>query len=202
MVDDPKHNFVTTALDPGLLSTPFGVQTNWHVITGGPCCGKTTLINQLVDKGFQTVPEIARLYIEKEMAKGRTVEAIREDVDALERGLIAMQLSFERELQVTDVAFLDRGLPDGLTYCRVAGMDPNEILSECFHHRYASIFILDRFPIQEDDIRIEDEATAGLLDEWLVRDYSALGYDVVRVPVLSPKDRLGFILERCTEKPL
>jgi len=202
MVDNLKHDFVTTELDPAILATPFGVQTNWHVITGGPCSGKTTLIDQLADKGFQTVPETARLYMEEEIAKGRTVEEIREDVDALERGLIAMQLSFERELQVTDVAFLDRGLPDGLTYCRVAGMNPNEILLECFHYRYASIFILDRLPIQQDDIRIEDEATAGLLEEWLVRDYSALGYEVVRVPVLSPEDRLAFILERCTEKPL
>jgi predicted ATPase len=81
-------------------------------------------------------------------------------------------------------------------------MNPNEILSECFYHRYASIFVLERLPIQQDDIRIEDNATAGFLDEWLVRDYSALGYRVVRVPVLSPKYRLEFVLEKINEKRL
>jgi len=45
--------------DPHLLSTPFGVQTNWHVITGAACSGKTTMIDLLTDKGFQTVPETA-----------------------------------------------------------------------------------------------------------------------------------------------
>ena len=34
MVDTPKHDFRNTELDPDLLSTPFRVQTNWHVITG------------------------------------------------------------------------------------------------------------------------------------------------------------------------
>ena len=88
MLDSPQHGLRTTELDPDLLSTPFGVQTNWHVITGGPCSGKTTLVDQLADKGFRTVPETARLYIEKEMARGRTIDEIRENADALERGLI------------------------------------------------------------------------------------------------------------------
>lgn len=196
MIKGPQHDFISTALDPDVLSTPFGVQTNWHVITGGPCSGKTTLIDQLAGHGFQTVPETARLYIEKEIAKGRTIDDIRGNAHALERCLIEIQLRFERELRITEITFLDRGLPDCLTYCRLAGMDPNEILSECFYHRYASIFVLERVPIQRDDIRIEDEATASLLDEWLVRDYSTLGYSVVRVPLLPPNDRLEFILEK------
>jgi hypothetical protein len=30
-------------LDPQRLSAPFKYKTNWHVITGAPCSGKTTL---------------------------------------------------------------------------------------------------------------------------------------------------------------
>jgi len=63
MIDNPQHDHRLTDLDPDLLSTPFEVQTNWHVITGGPCSGKSTLIDQLANHGFQTVPESARLYI-------------------------------------------------------------------------------------------------------------------------------------------
>lgn len=200
MTESPKHNFITTELVPDVLSTPFEVQTNWHVITGGPCSGKTTLIDLLADKGFQTVPETARLYMENEIAKGRRIEDIRENVEVLERSLIEIQLRFEHAIRTTDIAFLDRGLPDGLTYCRIAGMNPNEILSECFYHRYASIFMLECLPIEQDEIRIEDEATAEFLKEWLVRDYSALGYSVVRVPVLPPDDRLEFVLEKIDEK--
>jgi ABC-type taurine transport system ATPase subunit len=66
MTDNLQNGFIATELDPDLLSAPFGVQTNWHVITGAASCGKTTLIDLLADQGFQTVPETARLYIERE----------------------------------------------------------------------------------------------------------------------------------------
>jgi predicted ATPase len=32
------------------------------------------------------------------------------------------------------------------------------------------------------------------------RDYSALGYNIVRVPVLPPEERLAFVLERLSEQ--
>ena len=196
------HDFRTTELDPDLLSTFFGVQTNWHVITGAPCSGKTTLIDQLADKGFRTVPELGRFYVEREMAKGRAIDEIIENRAVSQRAIVDLQLRFERRLQVNEVAFLDRGSPDCLTYCRFLGLNPNAILAECFHHRYASVFMLDRFPFQQDGVRFEDDATAGLIDEWLARDYGALGYSVVRVPVLSIEDRLTFILEKLSEQGL
>jgi predicted ATPase len=201
MPDHPEHDPRATELDPDLLSTPFGVQTNWHVITGGPCSGKTTLIDQLADKGFQTVPESARQYFEREMARGRTIDEIKGN-EADERAMEDLQLRIEHGLRAIDVLFLDRAFPDCLTFYRLLGLNPNEILAECFHHRYASVFILDRLPVQQDGVRTEDDATAGLLDEWLAHDYSALGYHVVRVPVLSPQERLAFVLERLSEQGL
>jgi predicted ATPase len=108
-----------------------------------------------------------------------------------------MQLGVEHGLRATEVAFLDRALPDSITFHRVFRPNPNEILSECFHHRYASVFILDRLPVQgSSPLGPEDDAAAGFLDEWLASDYGSLGYRIVRVPVLSPKERLAFVLER------
>jgi predicted ATPase len=200
MVDDLHHSFRATELDLDLLSTPFGVQTNWHVITGAPCCGKTTLIDQLADKGFQTVPEAGRQYIEREMTRGRTIDEIRENEATFARVIGDLQLEIEGGLRANDVTFLDRAFPDCLAYFRVCGLNPNQILAECFHHRYASVFVLDRLPVQQDGVRTEDDASAGLLDEWLARDYNALGYSVVRVPVLSPEERLAFVLESLLER--
>ena len=188
-----------TELDPDLLSTPFRVQTNWHVITGAPCCGKTTLIDQLADKGFQTVPEVARQYVERELSRGRTLEEIFDNMAALEPVLADTQMRIEHGLRATDIVFLDRALPDCLYFYRIYGLDPNELLAECFHHRYASVFILDLLPLQLDGARLEDEAYTVLFDEWLVRDYTALGYRVVRVPVLPPEERLAFVLESLSE---
>jgi predicted ATPase len=73
------HDFRNTELNLDLFSTPFKVQTNWCVITGAACSGKTTLVDQLADKRFQTVPEAGRQFFDSEMAKGRTIEEIRKD---------------------------------------------------------------------------------------------------------------------------
>jgi len=202
MRDKPQFDLRTTELDPDILSTAFGVQTKWHVLTGAPCSGKTTLINLLADRGFRTIPQIGRVYVEGEMAKGRTTDEILENADVNQRCIVEMQMRFERRLRVDEVAFLDSGSPDCLTYCRVMGLNPNAILAECFHHRYAAVFILDRFAFEQDGVRFEDDATADLIDDWLVRDYGALGYDVVRVPVLSPEERLAFVLGRVSEQGL
>ena len=194
-------DFLTTQLDPDLLSTPFAVQTNWHVITGAPCSGKSTLIELLAEQGFQIVPESARLYIERAMAKGRMTHPIRTNAADLQRGIIDMQLRIEHNLRGNDVLFLDGAVPGSLAWYRVYGLNPNEILPECFHHRYASVFILDRLPFQTDDQRIDEMGCiAGFLDEWHTRDYLALGYSVVRVPVLPSEARLAFIMDRVREQ--
>ena len=201
MLDNPQHDFRTTQLDPDLLLTPFGIQTNWHMITGAPCSGKTTLIDLLAEKGFHTVPEVGRQYVAGELAKGRTGDEIRVD-KTTQSGIAEVTLRIARGLRLDDVVFLDGGFPSSLTYSQLAGLDPNEMLADCFHHRYASIFILDRLPFQPNGVRFEDDATDGLLDEWLARDYSSLGYSVVRVPVLPPQERLAFVLERLSEQGL
>jgi predicted ATPase len=200
MLDNPKHDFRATQLDPDLLSTPFKVQTNWHVITGASCSGKTTLIDQLADQGFRTVPEVGRQYFERELAKGRTIDEIREDRATLTCQVYDIMVKLENGLRAIDVLFLDRALPDSLAFFRFAGRNPNEFLPDCFQHRYASVFMLNRLPYRKDGVRAADDPTAAYFESWMVRDYRALGYNVVRVPVLSPEERLAFVLDALTER--
>ena len=200
MPENSQHDFRTIELDPGLLSTPFGVQTNWHVITGAPSCGKTTLINLLADKGFQTVPEGARQYMEREAARGRTIDEIHANAVTLQRGIKDMQLEIERGLRANDFAFLDRAVPDTLAWYRVFGLNPNEFLLDCFHHRYASVFILDQLPVQLNGFRFEDVVNTAFFDKLHTQDYNALGYSIIRLPVLPPEERLAFVLEKISEQ--
>ena len=199
MLSRSPHKFRDTELDLDLLLTPFKVQTNWYVSTGASCSGKTTLIDQLADQGFSTVPEAARIFIEQELAKGLTIEEIRQDQAALTYQVYDMMLIRESRLRPGELVFLDRALPDAPAFYRLAGMDPNEILPDCFQYHYTSVFMLDRLPYQLDGVRAADDPTAEYLDTWIKRDYKTLGYNCVRVPVLLPEERLSFILERLTE---
>jgi predicted ATPase len=189
-------------LDPDLLSTPFRVQTNWHVLTGAACAGKTTTIDLLADRGYQTVPEVARQLIERELAKGRTLGEWFANGATMTPAVAEVQRRVERGLRAADVAFLDRGLPDCLFFYRNFGLDPNDLLADCFRHRYAFVFLLDRLDFELDGARIKDDVYTVLLDKWLYRDYSALGYRVIRVPVLPPQERVEFVLEKLAEQRL
>jgi predicted ATPase len=188
-------------LDADLLASPDRVETNWHVITGAASCGKTTLIDLLADRGFQTAAETAREYIETETAKGRTLEEIFTDPNT-EYDIEELQRRLELGLRPSDVVFLDRAFPDMLYFHRLAGLNLDEILDDALRFRYASVFILDQLPLILDGARIEDDAYTHALDKWLVRDYAGLGYHVVRVPVLSPEERTAFVLDTLSQQGL
>lgn len=194
-------NAQSRMLDPTLLTTPFEVQTKWHVITGAICCGKTTLIDMLATQGFRTLPETSRQYIEAEVLKGRSLKEIFAS-KADERALTELQCNAEHGLPAEEVVFMDRALPDYLWFWRLLGMDPNELLARCFHHRYATVFVLDQLPLELDGVRLENDLYTGLLEEWLIRDYSALGYRITRVPVLTPSERLTFVLDKLADRAL
>lgn len=188
-MDFSNHTLETTT-----LTTSFELQTNWHVITGSVSSGKTTIVDMLSKEGFSTVAEAGRLYVEEEMAKGKTIENIRGDQALFTLKVIERMHLRESLLNIDDMCFLDRAVPDGLAFCRVNKVDPNRILKKCFRHRYKSVFFFERLPVKADGIRTEDDETAQLIDSWLVRDYAFLGYSIIRVPVLPPKERLRFIL--------
>ena len=193
----PLHQTCYVALDLRLVSASSSVRTNWHVITGAPSSGKSTLIEQLANAGFKTIPETARRYIEEEMAGGRSVEEIKANRPKLQQTIHKKRLAVERGLRPTDILILDCALPCSLAWHRAVGLDPNQILSQCTQFVYASVFKLMPLPFRLDSARGAAEATmVDYLDEWLARDYTALGYQVVSVPPLPAEDRLAFVLDR------
>jgi predicted ATPase len=199
MANPPKYQYLTTELDPNLLSTNYRSKTNWHVITGAACTGKTTLINRLAEGGYRTVDEGARQYFEQGLAKGLTLDEIVASSEALQLGIFEMQICIESELRPDELIFLDRALPDSLTFHRVFGLNPDELLPDCLKYQYASVFILDRLPVlRSQTLGPEDEASSIFLDKWLERDYRSLGYDVFRVPAISIEARLAYILDNLT----
>jgi predicted ATPase len=203
MRQNPQYSYRTTALNAKMLTTPYEIETNWYVLTGAACTGKTTLINQLAEEGYATVPEIARKHFDRELASGKTLEMLLEDGLGFQRAIVDLQLKEEDGFDPNQLTFLDRGTPDTVTFIRIFGYDPNELLSLCFRYRYAAIFILDRLPLQrENTLGPEDQASSEFLDEWLAHDYRALGYEVIRVPPVSPQERLAFVLEKVTEMGL
>ena len=170
--------------------------THWYVITGAPCSGKTAVINRLEQKGYAVVHEVARAYIDAELAKGKTLEDIKADEWAFERHILMAKIKLEARLKRTDIIFFDRAVPDSIAYYNLCGLDATEPRQKSLAIRYRKIFLLERLAFLTDPVRSEDETTADLLGHLIEESYQSLGYDLIHVPVGSVENRTQFILTR------
>ena len=170
--------------------------TNWFVITGGPSTGKTTVINLLTERGYKTTIEHARHYIDTMKEEGRTVEEIRANKRKFQLGVLDMQIEQEAELSPSETVFLDRAIPDAMAYYRFLKLEYDKILLGAMKAvSYKKIFILDRLPFVNDYARTEDEQAQKLIHQLIIEVYQSLEFPVVFVPVISPDERVEFILK-------
>ena len=167
-----------------------------YVLTGGPCAGKTTVLNILMGRGYAVLTETARVIIEKEVAKGSDVLPWK-DPKKFQEAVARKQLWQEFFAKRSEVLFLDRGVVDGAGYAVLEKVATPKIITWFGKNRYDKIFLLDPLPFYElDDSRMEDQAFAYAVHEEIRKAYIRFGYEVIPVPVLPPEERTDFILER------
>lgn len=180
-------------------ATSFKIKTKWCVITGAPSSGKTSVIEALARRGYATEPEVARELIEECLKRGEKLEDLHKRNEWLQNEILSLKLERERRQDPQLLVFLDRGIPDSLTYFRIAGLSLSAVVEAAREFRYASVFIFDRLPLVRDGVRSESDEIARQIDFALERDYIDLGYHPVRVPVMPIEARADFILSTLAE---
>ena len=171
-------------------------ETNWHVITGAPCSGKTAVIKEIERRGFHVIHEVARAYIDRQLSAGRQLEQIKADIQQFEHHILHAKIRIEDSLWKSRPVFFDRGIPDSIAYFNLEGLDPAEPLKYSRRTDYRRVFFFERFDFLKDEVRSEDEKIAARLNDLLLDAYGQAGYNVIMVPVLSVKDRTDLILEK------
>lgn len=163
---------------------------NAIVLTGGPCVGKSTLIGELNALGHAVVSEKATEVI----TEGLHLPWV--DAAAFRREVLRRQLDSEDELAFqAGTAFLDRGAYDGIAYCVATRSEIHPFLECMAPCRYRTVFLLEELPVWENDgVRYEDPAFTRLITPILEEIYRGKGAQVVRVPHMTVRDRLDFIL--------
>lgn len=170
-----------------------------HLLIGGPGTGKSSTLKKLEKKGHVCFPEIARQI---------TLEAQQEGIEQL---FITNPLAFSNALlegrihqyhlaEQTSKAtvYIDRGIPDITAYLDYTKQAYPSIFTEANKkYRYDTVF---HFPIWEeifrsDNERYENFEQAKQIDYFLQNTYTALGYELITVPVGSIEERAIFILQ-------
>jgi predicted ATPase len=166
-------------------------------ITGGPCSGKSSLIQELGNRGYPVLQEVARRVLEKN-------KGIRKTFLQNQQEIFMMHLSEEEKKKLTyknmQYFFLDRGAIDAIAYTRFyAKRVPDEFLKQNVANRYDYVFVLERLPFRNDGTRIENsEEEAVGLHEAIIKEYENYDYDLIPVPLGSIKERADYILDYVT----
>ena len=178
------------------IGTNVRKQTNWYVITGAPCSGKTTIVNLLRERGYKTTIEHARHYLDTQRLDGRTTQEVRKNQIEFQLAVLKMQIEQEKELSANDVVFLDRAIPDAMAYYRFLNLPADEKLLEAISTvYYKKVFILEYLPLVHDYARMEDEEAQKQIHKLLTEVYESLPFPVIHVPVLKPQERIDLILK-------
>ncbi len=174
--------------------------TDWWIVTGGPSTGKTTLLDFLAQQGFKTMPEAARVYIDQEIDKGRTIEQIRSSERNFQEEVLGMKYRAEDQAPESELILWDRGADgDSIAYIKTKKIMMTERSYQNYDHhlgeggimvvfkrRYKGVFLLDRLSSYETDYaRVENEGRAAEIQEDLREAYGMIGYQPIKVPVFS-----------------
>lgn len=169
---------------------------NWYVLTGAPSSGKTTILNLLEKKGYHIQHEWARIYIDEEIKKGKSLEQIRKDESLFQKRVVALKVNFEKTLPKNKTIFIDRGIPDSAGYNMLYGIKSDTFLTkalkDCF---YKKVFLFKLISYEKDYARIENKTQALLIEKFLEKAYKDLGMTVITVPKMTIENRLEFILK-------
>lgn len=171
------------------------IETNWYVITGTLSSGKTSVIKHLSSLGYDVVFETARLLIDNEIKKGKTIEEIRSDELSFQEKVLEMKIDIEEKIPLNQLTFFDRGIPDSIAYYQMLNHEVSSIIKSS-QRRYKGVFLLEMLPVKKDYARVENKKTALYLQNLLCRAYQDLDYQVIKVPVKPVKERVQFILNR------
>lgn len=170
----------------------------FHVLTGGPGSGKSTLIGALAALGYGTTSEAGRAIIKAERAAG-VPETRRRDPAAFLDLIAEYELeSYLAARALPGHVFFDRGMPDVAGgYAHLGLPVPDHVVAAVAAYRYApTVFVAP--PWREiyvtDAERDHAWETAVRTYDVMVEAYTAAGYELVELPRVPVAERVAFVL--------
>lgn len=165
------------------------------MLTGAPCSGKTTVLQRLERQGYKRIPDAEKLYAGSSLHKVPPSSPVRHDDCAFQRHVVMLRSNIESILGPGELIFFDGGLPDSISYFRLARLDPFGVIESCKRFFYHRVFILDPINFEWNGAPVTADECAAFLDLQLEIDYRELGYEVIRIPAVSVEKRIELILK-------
>lgn len=170
---------------------------DFHIITGGPGSGKTSLIEALATQGVHHMPEAGRAIIRDQVATGGAALPWANRAAYAELMLGWELRSWHEAHDRAGPVIFDRGVPDVIGYLRLCGLPVAahvEQAANLFRYR-PRVFIAPpwREIFGQDAERKQDWAEAQATCEAMATVYASLGYELVTLPLAPIAERVRFV---------
>lgn len=164
------------------------------ILTGTACAGKSTLLDVLAKRGYQTFEEAETplvLQLKDELGPEETKRWILENYTEFKRRVGEKQREIYSIPTNGKSAFYDRSAICYIGYCNLRNAETPENLIELASQTNPSqVFFLDRlseFNGRKETGRFMSETEANKLADLIENEYRIRGIDIIRVPEFSPQ---------------
>lgn len=172
------------------------VKNNYVVISGCSGGGKSTLLSELVHRGYSVVLEPGRQIVKEQIAIEGDALPWTNLKKFLDLALSRYLFQFNSQKESQSLIFFDRGIIDALQL--------NQPQPEYFQHaaknfRYNRlVFLVPPWPeifVSDPERQHNFESAKKEFDELVIK-YKDYGYETVLIPKVGVKERVDFILEK------
>ena len=172
------------------------VQTRIHVIAGGPCSGKTTLLQALEQRGYRVEVETSERLLQAGIVRGETAQSLRMDPVQWQQMVLAQDHDLFDSLPTDALVFTDTSFIEDLVFAARAGIEMGPgVESWLRNKRYQKVFFLEPLEAYEQSrVRMESRDVSMQISAQVRERYQEYGYEPVMVPAGPVGERVAFVL--------
>ncbi|NOQ26050.1 MAG: AAA family ATPase [Bacteroidales bacterium] len=161
-----------------------------YIITGAPGTGKSSVLNELMKKGYACFSEVSREIIKKQQELGGDLLPWRNLKDFAEECYNKMLTDCENAQK--GINFFDRGIPDIIAYLKRRNLEISTFYFkklDCYEVHvffcpvWSEIFV-------NDPQRAESFNEALILEKHLLETYQSLGFKIYKMPFVNVNQRI------------
>lgn len=174
------------------------IEGKHFIITGAPSTGKSSVIKELIQRGYICHDEIARQVIKENQDKNNNLVPWVDMLAFSDEVFFRMQKLLD-SMEADTFCFLDRSMVDLIGYMEFAGKEaPSRYAEGAKQAGYSKrVFYMPFWEgiFANDEQRKESVEEAINIDNALRKAYTKLGFKLIEVPKGTVAERVDYILE-------